>query len=123
MPATRPPYPPEFRREAVRLVRESGRPKSQIARELGVTGETLRQWVRQAEIDEGEREGLTSDERVRLRELERENRLLREEREILKKAAVLSTRQRNAAFRVSAGVLKSRVSRGRALSLAAMASS
>ncbi len=46
MPATRPPYPPEFRREAVRLVRESGRPKKQIARELGVTSETDRRWVR-----------------------------------------------------------------------------
>ena len=123
MPRTRPPYPPEFRQEAVRLARSSGRPLPTIAAELGVSPQSLRNWVRQAQVDAGERDGLTSEERVRVRELERENRLLREEREILKKAAALSTRQRNAESRVAAGVLKSRVRLGRVLSLAAIASS
>lgn len=82
------PSPPEFRAEAIRMVRTSGRPRAQIARELGLTGETLRLWVKQADLDEGKRsDGLTSDEQEELRRLRRENRILREEREILKQAA------------------------------------
>lgn len=87
MPRSRPPYPPEFRAEAVRLVRASEEPIPKIAKELGVSAQTLRNWVFQAGVDAGEVEGLKTDERARLRELERENRRLREEREILKKAA------------------------------------
>src|SRR5690348_16611593 len=80
------PYPPEFRAEAIRLVRTRGKPRAQIARELGLTGETSRLWVKQADLDAGKRhDGLTSDEQEELRRLRRENRLLREEREILKK--------------------------------------
>jgi transposase len=82
------PYPPEFRAEAIRLVRTSGKARAQIARELGLTGETLRLWLKQADRDEGQRsDGLTTDEQEELRRLRRENRILREERAILKKAA------------------------------------
>ena len=96
MPNTRPPYPEEFRREALRLLRESGRRPEELGRELGVSAQSLRNWRRQAEIDAGgavRRSGeaasgpLTTEERARLRQLERENRILREEREILRKAA------------------------------------
>ena len=86
-PATKPPYPPEFRAKAVRLVRESGKKLQQIAADLGVSEASLRKWVRQAEIDAGQRPGLTTAEREELNRLRRENRILREEREILKKAA------------------------------------
>ncbi len=87
MPRSRPPYPPEFRAEAVRLVRASGEPIGKIAGELGVSAQTLRNWVFQASVDSGQTERLKTDERIRLAELERENRKLREEREILRKAA------------------------------------
>ncbi|MEW6524982.1 MAG: transposase [Bacillota bacterium] len=87
MPGSRRPYPLEFRTEAVRLVRESGKSISQTAKNLGVSHESLRSWIRQQEIDAGQREGLTTSEREKLQRLRRENRVLREEREILKKAA------------------------------------
>ena len=87
------PYRPEFRREAVELVRTSSRPIKQVARELGVSYESLRLWVKQSEVDAGERKGLTSDEREELRLLRRENRVLRQEREILKKAAAFFARE------------------------------
>jgi transposase len=75
----------EFKRDAVDLVRGTGRPIAQIAHELGIYDSTLGNWVRQDRIDRGEREGLSSDERARLRELEAENARLRMERDLLKR--------------------------------------
>lgn len=87
MPRSRPPYPPEFRQEMVKLVR-SGRNPEDLAKEYEPSSQTIRNWVAQADRDEGLRaDGLTSAEREELRRLRRENRQLREEREILKKAA------------------------------------
>ena len=89
MPRTRPPYPPEFRAEAVRLARSAEQPLARTARDLGVSLETLRAWVKQADLGSGQRtDGLTTSEREELTRLRRENRTLRMEREILKKAAV-----------------------------------
>lgn len=83
------PDDPEFRTRAVELVRARGLPRAQVARDLGVNVETLRLWVKQAEIDAGRREGLTTDERAELARLRREAQVLREERETLKQAARL----------------------------------
>jgi transposase-like protein len=84
-PRTRREFTKEFKRDAVALVRTSGRPIAQIARELGIYDSTLGNWVRQDAIDRGEREGLTTEERERLRQLEAENAKLRMERELLKR--------------------------------------
>jgi transposase len=94
VPRTRPPYPPEFRAEAVRLVRSGGKLIREVADDLGVSEQTLRNWVRQGDLDDGRRtDGLTSGEQEELRRLRRENRLLRQEREILKKAAAFFARE------------------------------
>jgi transposase len=95
MPRSHPPYPAEFRAQAVELIRTSGKSIIEVARELGVSGEGLRRWVRQAEADAGRgRPGdLTTDEKAELQRLRRENRVLREEREILKKAATFFVKE------------------------------
>ena len=87
-------YPPEMKERAVRLVLEQQNDyESQwatiesVAAKIGCTRETLRRWVRQAERESGQRAGLTTDERSRLKELERENRELRRSNEILRKAS------------------------------------
>src|ERR687894_2354398 len=88
-------YSPEFKEEAVRLVRSSDEKYSvaKIARDLDVSAETLRKWVNQAEIDAGEREGLTTEEKEGLRRLRKEVKVLKEEREILKEAASFFARE------------------------------
>ena len=94
MPRTRPPYPPEFRAEAVRLIRSSGKPLSQISKDLGVSEQSLRVWIKQADLDEGRRDdGLSTGELEELRLLRRKVRVLEEEREILKKAAAFFARE------------------------------
>ena len=82
-----PPHPPEFRRRAIELARERAKPIAQIAADIGISESCLRNWLSQADIDEGHREGLSTAERDELVRLRRENRVLRMEKEILGKAA------------------------------------
>ena len=93
MPRTKPAYPPEFKAEAVRLVGSSDRSLSRLAKDLGVADQTLRNWVQHADSDDGVREALAPDEREELRQLRREVRTLRQEREILKKAAAFFAKE------------------------------
>lgn len=87
MPGTRPSYSPEYRQRMVELAR-NGRSAESLAREYEPSAQTIRNWIRQADLDEGIRsDGLTTAEREELQRLRRENKRLREEREILEKAA------------------------------------
>ena len=93
MPKTRPPYPPQLRARLIELAR-AGRSPEELGRQFEPSGQTIRNWLRQADRDEGRREdGLTTEERAELRRLRRENTTLREERDILKKAAAWFARE------------------------------
>jgi transposase len=97
---SRPPYPREVRERAVKMVLEHGHEYASqwaairsIAEKFGMTAETLRAWVRQAEVDDGRRPGTTTGEAERIKELERENRELRRANEILKAASAFFARE------------------------------
>jgi len=86
-------YPAEFRQRAVELARLREKPITQLATDLGVSDQALRNWLRQADIDEGRRAGLTTEERAELVRLRRANRVLEMENEILKRAAAFFARE------------------------------
>ena len=93
VPKTRPAYPEEFRREAVQMLR-AGRTPRERAESLGVSEQTLRNWRRQDQVDRHERDdGLTTDEREELRRLRRENARLKQERDLLKRAAAFFAKE------------------------------
>lgn len=103
MPKTHAPYPPEFKRRMVELFR-AGRTPEQLARQFEPTAQSIRNWVEQTDLDEGRRQdGLTTPEREELGRLRREVKVLREEREILKKAAAWFARETDTSGRKPSG--------------------
>ncbi|MGS2620202.1 transposase [Micromonospora sp. LZ34] len=90
MPA---PHPPEFRQRAVELARLRDKPIREIAKDLGISESCLRNWLAQADTDDGKRGGLTSDERKELAALRKEKRRLEVENEILRRAAAYFARE------------------------------
>ena len=86
-------YPRKFRQHAVELVRLREQPLQKIAADLGISDQTLRNWVKQADIDEGRRDGLTTEERAEVVQLRRRNRVLEMEVEILKRAPAFFARE------------------------------
>ena len=87
------PHPPEFRQRAIELARLGDKPMAQIAEDLGISDSCLRSWVKQADIDDGQRGGLNTDERAELVALRRELRTAKMEVEILKRAAAYFARE------------------------------
>jgi transposase len=96
MPKSHQPYPPEFRQQILELVR-AGRSPDELAQEFEPTAQTIRNWIKQAELDHGQRQdGLTSEDKAELARLRKENKQLRLEREILSKAAAWFARETEA---------------------------
>ncbi len=89
MPETRRRFDPEFREGAVRIIKETGKPIAQVARDLGINAGTLSNWIARDRANNARGEGLSADERARLHQLERENAELRMERDVLKRSVVL----------------------------------
>jgi len=81
-------FPEEFRRDVVAVARRHDAPMSQVARDFGVSQSCLSRWVRRAEIEDGQREGLTLTEEAEIRALKKRNRLLEQENEVLRRAAI-----------------------------------
>lgn len=93
MPKSRPPYPEEFREQILELI-QAGRCPDELAEEFEPTAQTIRNWIKQAKLDNGQRhDGLTGDEKAELARLRKENKQLRLEREILSKAAAWFARE------------------------------
>lgn len=92
MPKTRPAYPPEYRTQILEMAR-AGRTPEELVAEFEPSAQTIRNWIAQDQIDAGQRPGLTSEEKTELGRLRRENKQLREEREILRKATAFFVRE------------------------------
>jgi len=86
-------YPQEFRQRAVEVARLREKPITRLADDLGISDQTLRNWVKQTDIDEGRRDGLTTEERAEIVRLRRQNRVLQMEIEILKHASAYFARE------------------------------
>jgi transposase len=96
MPKSRPPYPEEFRQQILELI-QAGRSPDELAEEFEPTAQTIRNWIKQAKLDNGQsHDGLSGDEKAELARLRKENKQLRQEREILSKAAAWFARETEA---------------------------